>query len=162
MKIITEDALKESHCKSDIGRFGQLQHCESCFSSCTKHASLKLVSANWMKTIFWLLGVLVTWYSWLQVNIEFRHTHTRIICVIVSLISMKVLNTLPLFKYMVTLLVNHTRASGFPHDDVIKWKHFPRYWPFVRGIHRSTVNSMPVTRSFDALFDLRPNKRLSK
>ena len=27
------------------------------------------------------------------------------------------------------------------HDDVIKWKHFPRYWSFVRGIHRSTVNS---------------------
>ena len=26
-------------------------------------------------------------------------------------------------------------------DVVIKWKHFPRYWPFVRGIHRSTVNS---------------------
>ena len=26
------------------------------------------------------------------------------------------------------------------HDDVIKWKHFPRYWPFVRGIHRSPVN----------------------
>ena len=22
------------------------------------------------------------------------------------------------------------------HDDVIKWKHFPRHWPFVRGIHR--------------------------
>ena len=22
------------------------------------------------------------------------------------------------------------------HDDVIKWKHFPRYWPFARGIHR--------------------------
>ena len=21
-------------------------------------------------------------------------------------------------------------------DDVIKWKHFPRYWPFVRGVHR--------------------------
>ena len=29
----------------------------------------------------------------------------------------------------------------FVHDDVIKWKHFPRYWPFVRGIHRSPVNS---------------------
>ena len=26
------------------------------------------------------------------------------------------------------------------HDDVIKWKHFPRYWPFVREIHRSPVN----------------------
>ena len=29
------------------------------------------------------------------------------------------------------------------HDDVIKWKHFRRYWPFVRGIHRSPVNSPP-------------------
>ena len=27
------------------------------------------------------------------------------------------------------------------HDDVIEWKNFPRYWPFVRGIHRSSVNS---------------------
>ena len=27
------------------------------------------------------------------------------------------------------------------HDDVIKWKPFPRYWPFVCGIHRSPVNS---------------------
>ena len=27
------------------------------------------------------------------------------------------------------------------HDEVIKWKHFPRYWPFVRRIHRSPVNS---------------------
>ena len=29
----------------------------------------------------------------------------------------------------------------YTHDDVIKWKHFPRYWPFVRGIHRSPVIS---------------------
>ena len=29
------------------------------------------------------------------------------------------------------------------HDDVIKWKYFPRYWPFVRGMHRSPVNSPP-------------------
>ena len=27
------------------------------------------------------------------------------------------------------------------HDDVIKWKHYPPYWPFVRGIHRLPVNS---------------------
>ena len=31
--------------------------------------------------------------------------------------------------------------AGQHDDDVIKWKHFPRYWPFVRGIHRSPVNS---------------------
>ena len=27
------------------------------------------------------------------------------------------------------------------HGDVIKWKHFPCYWPFVRRIHQSPVNS---------------------
>ena len=49
------------------------------------------------------------------------------------------------------------------HDDVIKWKHFLRYRPFVRGIHRSPVNPQrPVTRSFDVSFDLCLNKRLSK
>ena len=32
-------------------------------------------------------------------------------------------------------------ADHRKHDDVIKWKHFPRNWPFVRGIHRSPVNS---------------------
>ena len=37
---------------------------------------------------------------------------------------------------------SHTvRVNGLTHDDVIKWKHFPRYWPFVRGSHRSPVDS---------------------
>ena len=40
----------------------------------------------------------------------------------------------------------HTKLSTgnifiIHHDDVIKWKHFPRNWPFVRGIHRFPVNS---------------------
>ena len=52
------------------------------------------------------------------------------------------------------------------HDDVIKWKNFPRYWPFVRGIHRWVTGEFPaqrpVTRSFGVFFDLRPNKGLSK
>ena len=26
------------------------------------------------------------------------------------------------------------------HHDFIKWKHFPCYWPFVRGIHWSPAN----------------------
>ena len=33
-------------------------------------------------------------------------------------------------------------AWNFIHDDVIKWKHFPCYWPFVWGIHRSPVDSL--------------------
>ena len=28
------------------------------------------------------------------------------------------------------------RKENPSHDDVIKWKHSPRYWPFVRGINR--------------------------
>ena len=32
-------------------------------------------------------------------------------------------------------------CEPFLYDDVIKWKHFPRFWPFVRGIHRTPVNS---------------------
>ena len=32
------------------------------------------------------------------------------------------------------------------HDDVIKWKLFPRHWPFVTGEFPS---QRPVTRSFD-------------
>ena len=31
--------------------------------------------------------------------------------------------------------------SPSKYDDVIKWRHFPHYWPFVQGIHRSPVNS---------------------
>ena len=33
-------------------------------------------------------------------------------------------------------------CSEILHDDIIKWKHFPHYWPFVRRIHRSPVNSL--------------------
>ena len=32
--------------------------------------------------------------------------------------------------------------SWLQHDDVMKWKHFSRYWSFVRGIHRWPVDSI--------------------
>ena len=51
------------------------------------------------------------------------------------------------------------------HDDVIKWIHFPRYWPFLRGNTPGTSelpSQRPVTRIFDVFFDLRLNKRLNK
>ena len=49
------------------------------------------------------------------------------------------------------------------HDDVIKWKKFPRNWPFVWGIHRSPVNSPRKGQWRGALmFDLCLNKRMSK
>ena len=62
-----------------------------------------------------------------------------------------------------------TISSLFNHDDVIKQT---RYWPYVRGIHRSLLGDSPaigefplqrpVTRTFDVFFDLRLNRRLSE
>ena len=50
------------------------------------------------------------------------------------------------------------------HDDVIKWKHFPRYhWLLAICAGNSPVHGdefpaqRPVTRSFDVFFDLRLN-----
>ena len=40
-------------------------------------------------------------------------------------------------KQSLVLLQNFLNS----HDDVIKWKHFLHYWPFVRGIHWSPVDS---------------------
>ena len=45
------------------------------------------------------------------------------------------------------------------HDDVIKWKHFPRYWPFV-PVTEEFFSQRPLTRGFDVFFDLRLNKQL--
>ena len=51
------------------------------------------------------------------------------------------------------------------HDDVMKWKHFPRYWLFFAGNSPVTgefPSQRPVTRNFDVFFDLRLNKWLNK
>ena len=44
-------------------------------------------------------------------------------------------------KPFVIAVTQKWRPAYIQHGDVIKWKHFPRYWPFVRRIHRSPVNS---------------------
>ena len=44
------------------------------------------------------------------------------------------------FIHAMNMRQYETCAILFDHDDVIKWKHFPRYCPFVRGIHRSPLN----------------------
>ena len=54
----------------------------------------------------------------------------------------------------------HTLVAVF-HDDVIKWKHFPRHWPFVRKMQ------IPLTKVSDAelwcfFFICTLNKRVSK
>ena len=43
-------------------------------------------------------------------------------------------------KLLAAVAVQGACEIVYVHDDAIKWKHFPRHWPFVRGIHRSAVN----------------------
>ena len=54
-------------------------------------------------------------------------------------------------------------SPALVHDDVMPWKRFPRYRPFVRGIHRSRVDSRskaPIMRAL--IFYVSPNKRLNE
>ena len=44
-------------------------------------------------------------------------------------------------SYNLDTSVTRALITFMVHDDVIKWKHFLRNWPFVQGIHRSLVNS---------------------
>ena len=44
--------------------------------------------------------------------------------------------------------MNSIGCIKIAHDSVIKWEHFPRYWPFVRGIHRHRWISL--TKASDA------------
>ena len=44
-------------------------------------------------------------------------------------------------RWFIQWLVGIGVSPWYWYDDVIKWKHFPPYWPFVRGIHRWPVNS---------------------
>ena len=63
-------------------------------------------------------------------------------------------------KYHFDIIMMH--VSWRLHEDAIKWKQFPCYWPFVRGIHRSPVNFPHKFQWALVLFYLRLNNRLSK
>ena len=75
---------------------------------------------------------------------QYRH----LITCLNYLISRRLLSNLPTFiiwydysKQPASHEKISTLGNNDGHDDVIKWKHFLRYWPLVRGIHRWPVNS---------------------
>ena len=45
-----------------------------------------------------------------------------------------------IWSWQIKILAAGAKTNA-THNDVINWNHFPRYWPFVRGNHRSPVNS---------------------
>ena len=66
--------------------------------------------------------------------------------------------------FMEYIQLPHRKTLSSTHDDVVKWKHFPRHWPFVWGIHRSPVNSphKGQWRRAVVVFYLCLDKRFSK
>ena len=79
--------------------------------------------------------------------------------------SESTINSLGNFCKVTSLAAGLYIHHEFIHYGVIKWKHFPRYWPFLRGIHRSPVNSPHKGQWRGTLmffFYLHLNKRLSK
>ena len=93
------------------------------------------------------------WIKWHTLVFFNRTIYRRYRCSsyeIWTIYSKKYLLCVLLFSYISSL--SHWRCGGdfkctthslkfAVHDEVIKWKHFPLYWPFVRGIRRSSVNS---------------------
>ena len=75
--------------------------------------------------------LLVDLFAWYPYHHKDTHTQNKRLLIIYNLAFL-----LRQYIYKPTFIV----VLRFRHDDVIKRRHFRRYWPFVRGIHRSSVN----------------------
>ena len=78
------------------------------------------------------------WY--LKLRLLKQQSRHRKLCIYTKLIKFPQLQSTSRFTRH-ALFLKQIEMKMVIHDDVNKWKHFPRYWPFVRGIHRSPVNS---------------------
>ena len=97
--------------------------------SCWSKSALVQVMAWWCQATSHYLGQ--CWLSPIWVYGVSRPqcvNHAHGVCFVVFLVV----------KYRLILPIFFRVA----HDDVIRWKCYPRYWPFVLGIHRPPVNSL--------------------
>ena len=84
------------------------------------------------------------WDIWKLINRASLHTFASDRCRLVGglcYLGRKISKRFSMLGFGGIALSTPTDSCDLFHDDVIKWKHLPRYWPFVRGIHRSPVNS---------------------
>ena len=56
--------------------------------------------------------------------------------------KISIYSTNPTLALFIVNRLPYARLLWYPYPEVIKWKHFPRYWPSLRGIHWSPVNSL--------------------
>ena len=91
-----------------------------------------------LKTFVSELSYLCCCYYWCWVQNE-KHLSewTALSCKSGSSVGLLLYSFPPIYMYG-TWLEHHCARR---YDDVIKWKHFLHYWPFVRGIHWSPVDS---------------------
>ena len=147
----------------------------SAFNSLRRRRNRRHIADDSFKCIFWNENV---WLS-IKISLKFVPRHPiNIIQALVQILAWRRPVNKPLCEPMMVSLVTQiyvTRPQLVKRKDYLNWywsnhtichwhwhcpdtgwrhklEHFPRYWPFVRGIHRS----------FDVFFDLRLNKRLSK
>ena len=92
---------------------------------------------RWHRNVFRITGPL--WGEW---PVDSTHKETVMWTLMLSLYYHKQAVDEIIKLLVICDVTPHAwrHCKGF-HDDVIKWKHFPRYWPFVSGIHGSPVDS---------------------
>ena len=114
--------------------------------------------SNWWSSVFSVMYVMLPWQIWLRYTRDNLYVSIQcyldisILCgqgmyhdtkmFIKMCIAATLCVLLPWYYiYIMCLVVLSSMLKMAEHDDVIKWKHFPRYSPFVQWIHWSLVNS---------------------
>ena len=105
-----------------------------------------VVKSYWMLSKAWQRQLLaITNSKWIKTVAEFLQSRLHDVpspCGLMLDNSGKIRSKCSVCNQMDTLVCSIAFSScGFIYNDVIRRKHFSRYWPFVRGIHRSPVNS---------------------
>ena len=105
---------------------------------CFGHKSNCFVGLVYFYTFYEMLNAILWWYrgiSGLTQIYNIRHSNSPVFC------RARILTESLDFIHKCIVYTLGGAICDHNHDDVIKWKHFPRYWLFVREIHRSLVNS---------------------
>ena len=103
------------------------------------------IICSWVSVLAYFLCLVAMHWG---VTINARRQWNAIIAMIKRWMSFEPLHELPQICPLSWSQVFVVRClTILLHDDVIKWKHFPRNWPFVRGIHRSRW--IPHTKASD-------------
>ena len=98
-------------------------------------------SMSWITYQFVFLCCFLVSFAFWEIKIE---SHTVVTCLNLCYCELAVF----FVRWMKTIFAplwliyfsQGDSAALIGHDDVINRKHFPRYWPFLRGIHRSPVD----------------------